>query len=100
MVTYLAGESAGQCGPCVFGLAAIAGEFERLARTGDADLARLRRWIDQVDGRGACAHPDGVARFARSALGVFATEVDRHLDGQCSGTHDEPVLPLTPAEGR
>ena len=100
VVTYLAGESAGQCGPCVFGLAAIAGEFERLARPGDADLARLRRWIDQVDGRGACAHPDGVARFARSALGVFAAEVDRHLEGECSGTDDEAVLPLTPAEGR
>lgn len=100
VVTYLAVESAGQCGPCVFGLAAIAGEFELLARTGGADLPRLCRWIDQVDGRGACAHPDGVARFARSALGVFAAEVDRHLEGECSGTHDDAVLPLTPAEGR
>jgi NADH:ubiquinone oxidoreductase subunit F (NADH-binding) len=100
VVTYLAGSSAGQCGPCVFGLAAIAGELELLARTGDADPARLRRWIDQVDGRGACAHPDGVARFARSALWVFNAEVQRHLEGECSGTNDEVVLPLTPAEGR
>ena len=45
VLRYLAGESAGQCGPCVHGLAAIADGFGRLAlgkRT--ADPARSRRW--------------------------------------------------------
>jgi NADH:ubiquinone oxidoreductase subunit F (NADH-binding) len=41
---YLASESAGQCGPCVFGLASVAGELDTLA-AGPADLQRLRRWL-------------------------------------------------------
>jgi NADH:ubiquinone oxidoreductase subunit F (NADH-binding) len=81
IVRYLAGESAGQCGPCVYGLDAIAGAFESLAR-GDGDAgnaaAQLRRWADQVRGRGACRHPDGAARFVESALDVFAADVARH----------------------
>lgn len=82
---YLAGESAGQCGPCVYGLDAIAGALERLARRGGADpRPRIERWLDQVDGRGACRHPDGAARFVRSALDVFARELDRHAEGRCT----------------
>ncbi|HEY3961224.1 MAG TPA: NADH-ubiquinone oxidoreductase-F iron-sulfur binding region domain-containing protein [Gaiellaceae bacterium] len=81
IVRYLAGESAGQCGPCVYGLDAIAGAFESLAR-GDADAgsaaSQLRRWADQVRGRGACRHPDGAARFVESGLDVFAADVARH----------------------
>ena len=37
LARYLANESAGQCGPCVHGLAAIAGGLERLARPEHAD---------------------------------------------------------------
>jgi NADH:ubiquinone oxidoreductase subunit F (NADH-binding) len=94
VLRYLAGQSARQCGPCLFGLDAVAGEFGALAKSGPADLVRLRRWLTQVDGRGACAHLDGAARFARSALEVFSDEVGRHLDGWCSGTSGESVLPL------
>ena len=85
---YLSDESAGQCGPCVHGLAAIAGALERLASGGGrdaADVARLERWTAQVEGRGACRHPDGASRFVASALAVFRDEVDRHLRGRCSG---------------
>ena len=64
-------ESAGQCGPCAFGLPAIAGEAERLAEGRGADLGLLRRWLGQVDGRGGCAHPDGAVRLVRSALLAF-----------------------------
>jgi len=69
---YLADESAGQCGPCVHGLAAIAEALERLALRDDpAARARIERWCAQVGGRGACRHPDGAVRFISSALGVF-----------------------------
>ena len=94
VVRYLAGESAGQCGPCVFGLPAIAREFEQVAMGGRSDLARLQRWLTQVDGRGACSHPDGVARLARSALRVFASEVDRHSRGRCSASGPSRFLPV------
>jgi NADH:ubiquinone oxidoreductase subunit F (NADH-binding) len=80
---FLAGQSAGQCGPCVYGLPAIAGDLVRLAR-GDTDptlLARLDRRVGQVDGRGACRHPDGAATLARSALAVFADDIRAHARG-------------------
>jgi NADH:ubiquinone oxidoreductase subunit F (NADH-binding) len=81
---YLAGQSAGQCGPCVYGLPAIADDLTRLARgQGDADLlSRLARRLGEVDGRGACRHPDGAVRLARSALQVFAADVDVHAAGR------------------
>lgn len=85
LARYLATESAGQCGPCVHGLDAIAGRLERLARRESADLVRLSRWLEQVRGRGACRHPDGAVRLVASALDVFAREVELHAVGRCSG---------------
>jgi len=78
LARYLAGQSAGQCGPCRFGLPAIAGEVERLAAGQDTDTGLLRRWLGQVDGRGGCAHPDGAVRMIRSALRTFGTELGGH----------------------
>jgi NADH:ubiquinone oxidoreductase subunit F (NADH-binding) len=83
---YLAEETAGQCGPCVNGLHAIASTLEEIARgTHSPDaLPKLRRWCTQVDGRGACRYPDGAVRFVRSALEVFADEIDDHgRHGRC-----------------
>ncbi len=91
---YLAAESAGQCGPCVFGLDSIAGELESLAAGRRFDQTRLRRWLGQVDGRGACHHPDGAVHMIRSALDVFATEIARHARGWCCGTRPPGVLPV------
>ncbi len=85
IVGYLADQSAGQCGPCVRGLAAIADSVDALAE-GDAhpnELKRLRRWTEDVRGRGACHHPDGVARFVQSAIVVFGHEFERHRRGRC-----------------
>jgi NADH:ubiquinone oxidoreductase subunit F (NADH-binding) len=91
---YLADESAGQCGPCVFGLDSIASELSRVAAGQSASMTLLRRWLSQVDGRGACRHPDGAVRFIRSGLEVFGPEVDLHAAGWCSGTDLDPVLPV------
>jgi NADH:ubiquinone oxidoreductase subunit F (NADH-binding) len=98
---YLADESAGQCGPCVYGLDAIADALGRLARRERAGrrVAALGRWIDEVRGRGACRHPDGATRFVASALDLFAKEVDLHLRGRCSGSN-RMVLPLPAKEPR
>jgi len=95
---YLADSSAGQCGPCVHGLDAIASSFERLAvRERLDERKQLARWIAQVRGRGACRHPDGVASLATSALVVFAREAEHHLRGRCEAKRQ--VLP-TPAFAR
>jgi NADH:ubiquinone oxidoreductase subunit F (NADH-binding) len=91
---YLATESAGQCGPCVFGLDSIAGELEALAAGRPFVAARLRRWMGQVDGRGACRHPDGAVRMIRSALDVFEAEMGQHARGWCRGTRRAGVLPV------
>jgi NADH:ubiquinone oxidoreductase subunit F (NADH-binding) len=83
---YMAGQSAGQCGPCVFGLGAIAAAAERLALGTAAadDLARIERWAAQLVGRGACHHPDGAVRFVASAISVFAGEFRLHQSRRCS----------------
>ena len=99
IVRYLAGESAGQCGPCRFGLPAIAGQVDRLAAGHGADPGLLRRWLGQVDGRGGCAHPDGAVRLVRSALRTFGADVERHAEGRCSGGPVR-VLPVPRGGGR
>jgi NADH:ubiquinone oxidoreductase subunit F (NADH-binding) len=81
IVGYLAGESASQCGPCMFGLPALAEDLTRLTQ-GRCDDARLRRHLDVIAGRGACRHPDGAVRLARSALRTFAPDVRAHLAGR------------------
>ncbi|GAA4557800.1 NADH-ubiquinone oxidoreductase-F iron-sulfur binding region domain-containing protein [Pseudonocardia xishanensis] len=97
LVRYLAGESAGQCGPCRFGLPDVSADLTAIAwATPDARPAyeRLRRRLDLVTGRGACALPDGAARLARSALRVFADDLHRHLDGRpCRGAGAAPLFP-------
>lgn len=80
IAAYLADQSARQCGPCVFGLRAIAETLNRIARGRSVadDLVRVQRWTGQLAGRGACRHPDGAARFVGSALRVFADEFSLH----------------------
>ena len=100
VATYMANESAGQCGPCVFGLHAIAGDMVELARgEGDSQiLNRLTHRLGAVDHRGACAHPDGVVRFVRSALDVFAYDVAAHARHRpCSTWSCPATLPVSPS---
>ncbi len=91
---YLAGESAGQCGPCVHGLAAISATIVELVEgRASADAPeRLRRWIGQVSGRGACRFPDGAMRFIATGLSVFAGELAEHArHGACEACWQESV---------
>lgn len=96
VAAWFAGQTANQCGPCVFGLAAIADGLGTLVRGGGRDTAaRLRRWSDDVEGRGACRLPDGAVRFVRSGLKVFATDIERHrIHGRCDADPAQALLPL------
>jgi NADH:ubiquinone oxidoreductase subunit F (NADH-binding) len=86
VIDYLASQSAGQCGPCVFGLRAIADAFGAIADgiAHDREYDRLLRWTSEIRGRGACHHPDGAARFVESALSVFGYRIDDHRRVRCS----------------
>jgi NADH:ubiquinone oxidoreductase subunit F (NADH-binding) len=85
IMAYLASQSARQCGPCVFGLGAIAQATRRLASKSPqaGDLERIARWSGEIAGRGACRHPDGAVGLLRSALTVFAEEFAGHQRGRC-----------------
>lgn len=80
IMRYLATESSAQCGPCFFGLRALADACSRIAERGSnpPDLQRLQRWANEVKGRGACHHPDGAVIFLQSALKAFAGEFAQH----------------------
>ena len=138
LTRWLASQSARQCGPCVFGLDAIASAFEQLAsgtgdrlgggagvvegrRRGQLERGRVERErsgrvegrnqrdaIDRrlhslaglVRGRGACSHPDGVARLVSSALEVFAPELSHHAHhGPCAACARPSELPPPRAAG-
>jgi NADH:ubiquinone oxidoreductase subunit F (NADH-binding) len=92
---FLADQSAGQCGPCVFGLPAVADDLAQLARgqAGTGLMPRLDRRLGEISGRGACRHPDGAVNLVRSALKVFAADVAAHAQGRpCPHRHKPSAL--------
>jgi NADH:ubiquinone oxidoreductase subunit F (NADH-binding) len=91
VVQYLASESAGQCGPCVHGLTALAAGLAEPRHAGPRELERLGQL---VEGRGACRHPDGVVRLVRSALAVFEDDYRAHGRGAGCGRRSAKVLPV------
>jgi NADH:ubiquinone oxidoreductase subunit F (NADH-binding) len=101
---YLSGQSARQCGPCAFGLPAIADDLAQLAAgqpQGDV-LDRLARRLGTISGRGACRHPDGAVRMAASALAAFRADAHLHAARRpCLGAHSRrrqaSGLPIPPA---
>ncbi|MFV0457348.1 MAG: NADH-ubiquinone oxidoreductase-F iron-sulfur binding region domain-containing protein [Actinomycetales bacterium] len=87
LARYAAGQSAGQCGPCMFGLPAVAEDLHLVLGGDAAALARLRHRIANLYGRGACHFPDGVAALLASTLTIFEPVVQAHLDRRCRLDH-------------
>lgn len=83
VVDYLAGQSAGRCGPCLNGLPALARAVHELDR-GQPSQARAEQLVGLVVRRGACAHPDGTARLVSSLLAAFPEEHLAHAAGTCT----------------
>lgn len=96
---YMSDQSAGQCGPCVYGLDAIATGMERLARGDGRQLPDIERWLGLVAGRGECRHPDGAAKLIASALTVFEAEIYRHVHARKCGGDGSCVLPIPTGAG-
>ena len=105
ILRYLASQGAEQCGPCMFGLPAIADDLSQLAvgRPQGDPLDRMQRRFGQISGRGACRHPDGAVRMAASALTAFAADAHMHArrrpclasrrgDGMAAATMTMPGL--------
>jgi NADH:ubiquinone oxidoreductase subunit F (NADH-binding) len=97
VLRYFADETAGQCGPCVMGLPALAEALADLAFRGG--LPRRRERVGRLNllltGRGACRHPDGASQFAASAMATFARDALWHEQrGPCGGVRSAPWLPL------
>jgi NADH:ubiquinone oxidoreductase subunit F (NADH-binding) len=76
---HLADAGARQCGPCMFGLPAIAADMSAVAAGDPMALTRLRRRLPTIDRRGACAHPDGAVAVAASALAALGGPESGHL---------------------
>ena len=104
VLRYLAGQSAGQCGPCTFGLPAIADALAHIAWRGRDKRAAdwLRSLLPLVDQRGACHFPDGAVALVASALRVFAADLQQHLgQGPCPAARRPPCSPCpVPPRGR
>lgn len=91
---WLAGESAGQCGPCLLGLPTLADTLAHLAAGAPLESdARVRAAL--LRGRGACGHPDGASTFVGSALDVLGAEIAAHrAHGHCG----RPLLGALPTD--
>lgn len=100
VVRWMANESARQCGPCAFGLPALADDLSHVVAHGRDAAAAHDRLVERcavIDGRGACRHPDGVVRFVRSALRVFSHDLERHLRGDaCAASRSGRFVATVP----
>jgi NADH:ubiquinone oxidoreductase subunit F (NADH-binding) len=100
IATYLAEQSARQCGPCLHGLPALARALHELAATGGTRPAHdIEALMPYVERRGACRHPDGATRMITSALHAFPEELRAHANRKpCPATR--PGTPHDPNPGR
>ena len=103
VLAWAGGESAGQCGPCLFGVPALARDWAALVASPTSELlAQVRSRVALLPGRGACRYPDGVAGFAASALRVFEADLVAHRSGRCAGgiPVDRPITSERKAHAR
>jgi NADH:ubiquinone oxidoreductase subunit F (NADH-binding) len=103
VVRYLAEENAGQCGPCMFGLPALADAVGELAYYGGraGGIDRVAKLLPFIERRGACRHPDGATQLVRSLLRAFPADARWHeRTGSCAGVGRPPLLPLPRDESR
>jgi NADH:ubiquinone oxidoreductase subunit F (NADH-binding) len=103
IASFLAAGSARQCGPCLNGLPALAEALNWIAfgQPGPDMLGWVEQLASLVTGRGACHLPDGTAGLARSALSVFAADVQAHLQaGPCARAGGPPILPVPAGSSR
>ncbi|HUZ83562.1 MAG TPA: NADH-ubiquinone oxidoreductase-F iron-sulfur binding region domain-containing protein [Gaiellales bacterium] len=94
LLRWYAAEGAGQCGPCTFWLAALVRGVDALAAgtASPSEVARLHRWCGEIEGRGACRHPDGAARLLRGALELFSEGVWLHAAGRACAGSTRPLV--------
>jgi NADH:ubiquinone oxidoreductase subunit F (NADH-binding) len=102
---WLAGQSSGQCGPCIHGIDALASTIEQVAAgAAPPQLARrIERLASLTARRGACAHPDGAVNLILSALETFEDEFADHVrHGPCEDCARAPelALPHRPLDGQ
>ncbi len=93
---WLAAQSAHQCGPCHFGLPALARDIAALTAGTREGLAAAARHAQLVDGRGACHHPGGASRFVMSGLRALRQEIETHLTYGGCGRPVRGFLEVTP----
>ena len=82
VVDYLAGQSAGRCGPCLNGLPALADAVRGVVH-GQDTADRIDQLSRLLVRRGACAHPDGTVRMVHSLFVALPQEVAAHRRGTC-----------------
>jgi NADH:ubiquinone oxidoreductase subunit F (NADH-binding) len=101
-LSYLAGQSARQCGVCVTGTSRLAATMAKVAQGMAADTEALERWAVMLPGRGACGLLDAAARLAGSLAANFPGTLAGHAAGSCPacacepGSFAVPVVPQTP----
>ena len=75
VASWLAAQSAQQCGPWRFGLPALAADIAALSFGDVAAWPAVHRHAAVIEGRDACTHPTAAVQFVRSALRVLDPEV-------------------------
>lgn len=83
---YARGETAGQCGPCLFGVPAVVDGLLAIIDgrpTPNSHPTVLTDRLNELRGRGACRFPDGIGAFITSVRRTFGKLLEQHAHGSC-----------------